>query len=827
MNAFYTLPIALAAVLALPSCQDSTSEIQTTEAEPQLGPNELNQAQVSDLERQQWRGDQEAMKRRLALLEQQLADQESRLAGREVGGGAEPLPLPTPEPRQAIVVAAPEEEPVFIEQASLDVITPDRQGEQLEQFILELEPHGTWLEHPSYGRVWRASASGDPSWKPYLLGQWVDSDQGWLWVSDEPFGWIVYHYGRWALDPRFGWVWIPGHEWAPAWVAWSEVEDTHVGWAPLPPEDCITYVDEHPVIDWGNQPIQHFTFIQVVNFGLPVGPCAIPRNRLTGIFNQHRVIPRWRRYQNGYCGLGPERNRLRGRGGALVNQRLERHRVERQRADWREQNTNRPQSENTSGNQGHRVDRDRIVIRDVARGEQAKKRIADLRSRRGSHAGERPRSGEADSLEHARREQVEAARRSEALKRAADARRVADNRRSSGNSDQGRGARPSTTDTARETPSRQREGRIERAQEQEGSRQAVAGNQDRRRQDAAQAQRQREQLQRQMQAEEQEKVMEQAQRRAEEARKSAEMARERQREQANRAKEQSRQRAAIEAQRRAEAARRQQMEEQAQKAREAAARQKAAEDSRRRQTDQAEKAREAAKQRAVENARRRQNEQSNLAREQAKQAAAAKVQRDAETTRRREMESQAQKVRETAAASQKLREEAKRRQAQQRGSQEAQQKAEMARRQQMEQQAQKAREAAAKQKAVDEARRRQVEQAAKVREAAKQRAAAEAKRRQIEQANRAREQARQRAAQEAQRKAEAARRKQMEEQAQKAREAAARQKAAAEARRRQAEQAEKARQAAQKRAAEEARRRQAEQAERARRRAEEARKKSK
>ena len=26
--------------------------------------------------------------------------------------------------------------------------------------------------------------------------------------------------GRWFFDDSYGWVWVPGSEWAPAWVAW-------------------------------------------------------------------------------------------------------------------------------------------------------------------------------------------------------------------------------------------------------------------------------------------------------------------------------------------------------------------------------------------------------------------------------------------------------------------------------------------------------------------------------------------------------------------------------------------------------------------------------
>ncbi len=63
----------------------------------------------------------------------------------------------------------------------------------------------------------------------------VYTDAGWTWVSEEPFGWATYHYGRWVRLRRIGWVWVPGEEWAPAWVSWRTSKN-YVGWAPLPPE---------------------------------------------------------------------------------------------------------------------------------------------------------------------------------------------------------------------------------------------------------------------------------------------------------------------------------------------------------------------------------------------------------------------------------------------------------------------------------------------------------------------------------------------------------------------------------------------------------------
>jgi hypothetical protein len=54
-------------------------------------------------------------------------------------------------------------------------------------------------------------------------------------VSYEPWGWATYHYGRWAYDPHYGWLWVPGSVWAPSWVAWHQ-GNGWVGWAPLPPD---------------------------------------------------------------------------------------------------------------------------------------------------------------------------------------------------------------------------------------------------------------------------------------------------------------------------------------------------------------------------------------------------------------------------------------------------------------------------------------------------------------------------------------------------------------------------------------------------------------
>jgi hypothetical protein len=100
-------------------------------------------------------------------------------------------------------------------------------------FYDELSPHGEWI--PVGGGVygWRPiGVHGE--WRPYTVGRWCWTDDGWYWFSDEPWGWATFHYGRWHYDDYYGWLWIPGYDWAPAWVEWR-YGGGHIGWAPLSP----------------------------------------------------------------------------------------------------------------------------------------------------------------------------------------------------------------------------------------------------------------------------------------------------------------------------------------------------------------------------------------------------------------------------------------------------------------------------------------------------------------------------------------------------------------------------------------------------------------
>lgn len=100
-------------------------------------------------------------------------------------------------------------------------------------FYDDLSPYGQWIDYPGYGYVWMPDAG--PDFKPYVTnGRWVYSDEGWIWASDYDWGWATFHYGRWFFDQNYGWMWVPGNEWAPAWVNWRQNAD-YYGWAPLGP----------------------------------------------------------------------------------------------------------------------------------------------------------------------------------------------------------------------------------------------------------------------------------------------------------------------------------------------------------------------------------------------------------------------------------------------------------------------------------------------------------------------------------------------------------------------------------------------------------------
>ncbi len=110
----------------------------------------------------------------------------------------------------------------------------------LTVFRRHLDAHGRWVDDSRYGRVWIPNSDRvGKNFVPYVTsGHWeLDENSDWVWVSDHPFGWIVFHYGRWILIPDSGWAWVPGLRYAPSWVVWRVPSGSYayVGWAPMPP----------------------------------------------------------------------------------------------------------------------------------------------------------------------------------------------------------------------------------------------------------------------------------------------------------------------------------------------------------------------------------------------------------------------------------------------------------------------------------------------------------------------------------------------------------------------------------------------------------------
>jgi hypothetical protein len=156
-------------------------------------------------------------------------------------------------------------------------------------FYDALAPYGSWLEVENYGYVWQPRVAVENwRWRPYTDGHWAYTDYGWTWLSNEPFGWAAYHYGRWAKLRRLGWVWVPDDQWAPAWVSWRS-SDRYVGWAPLPPE--ARFDGGSGIHDWADSRFDigtsEYVFVPSSEFGDDrLSDAAVPPEQNVTIINE-------------------------------------------------------------------------------------------------------------------------------------------------------------------------------------------------------------------------------------------------------------------------------------------------------------------------------------------------------------------------------------------------------------------------------------------------------------------------------------------------------------------------------------------------------------
>lgn len=143
-------------------------------------------------------------------------------------------------------------------------------------FYSGLSSSGRWIDNPNYGQCWTPNGV-DASWRPYSNGRWVDSNDGWVWVSNESWGLQTYHYGRWIYTDN-GWCWIPGSVWAPAWVNWY-VGPSYIGWSPCGPQGYATL-----------QP-QYCNFVPCASFlSVNVGQSFVPYARNASIIGSTNYL---------------------------------------------------------------------------------------------------------------------------------------------------------------------------------------------------------------------------------------------------------------------------------------------------------------------------------------------------------------------------------------------------------------------------------------------------------------------------------------------------------------------------------------------------------
>src|SRR5256885_7164424 len=300
----------IAALAVFVSCQkQSTEEERKAEVERQV--QERLAAEKAAVDKEQ-----------LAKQQAELDAREKALADREAAAAVSPT---------AVVeeAAAPRTEGVVAESDGGNR-SETRSTATYGMFYEKLDPYGEWRETKDYGYVFQPrEAESSRDWRPYTEGHWVYSDAGWTWITDESFGWATYHYGRWVKLRRVGWVWVPGEEWAPAWVSWRSSKD-YVGWAPLPPEE--RFDRRSGIHNWADSyydigPDQ-YSFVSCNDFGAEhVRRAVVPQERNVTIVVETTNVTRITFSNTMIVNEGPSYDELRSRGPRPI----ERYRLRRER----------------------------------------------------------------------------------------------------------------------------------------------------------------------------------------------------------------------------------------------------------------------------------------------------------------------------------------------------------------------------------------------------------------------------------------------------------------------------------------------------------------
>ncbi len=188
-----------------------------------------------------------------------------------------------------------------------------------EMFYDDLLPYGEWIALEPGLHVWRPR-SVHYDWQPYSHGRWVWTRHGWYWMSSEPFGWAVFHYGRWSMHPRYGWVWYPDRVWGPAWVEWR-YGDAYVGWAPLPPLAVFHVTFGIRFTRHWVAPVHSWCFVPYASFG-----SVIRRDHILPYERVRRIIGTTRRGRTAWIerdmivNRGIDRDLIERRGGTRIRE---------------------------------------------------------------------------------------------------------------------------------------------------------------------------------------------------------------------------------------------------------------------------------------------------------------------------------------------------------------------------------------------------------------------------------------------------------------------------------------------------------------------------
>jgi hypothetical protein len=184
---------------------------------------------------------------------------------------------------------------------SVEVVLPSVEIHAESDFYEPLTPHGEWVVVGSYGRCWRPARVA-VGWRPYCNGNWQRTDAGWYWVSEEPWAWATYHYGRWDFTDEYGWYWVPQIQWAPAWVSWHS-GGGYMGWAPLQPFVSIS-VSGFVGFNQSRISPRAFVFVEQRRFLDPVRPTTVVVNNTT-IINKTTTISNTKIVNNTVINEGP------------------------------------------------------------------------------------------------------------------------------------------------------------------------------------------------------------------------------------------------------------------------------------------------------------------------------------------------------------------------------------------------------------------------------------------------------------------------------------------------------------------------------------------